>query len=142
MKTLALVSLLTVLSATPIVNATEPDTVNIVGPRLTIEQPVPISRMWSQDYYDYKGSYSLSNGGTLSLFSRGRKMYANLEGEPAHEVVATASNTFVALDRKLKMTIDLLPNGEVRGQLLIVLPAERVASGDITGEKMLVVDLR
>ena len=142
MKTLALISVLTALSTMPmakIVSAS--DTVTISAPETKIELPGKFYRMLPEEFKYYKQAYSLSDGNTLTLFSRGKSMFAHVNGQPAHEIVATSRDSFVALDQKLKMTIQLLDNDEVRGELLMIVPREQVAGSATSGEKMLVVDL-
>ncbi|MES2072473.1 MAG: hypothetical protein V4488_19090 [Pseudomonadota bacterium] len=142
MKAFALISIMAALSGAPAVKASDTDTVSISAPAPRIELPSKFYKMWPEEFYNYIQSYSLSDGKTLSVFSRGRKMYAAVEGLPAHEIVATASNTFVALDQKLQMTIELLDNGDARGELLMVVPAERIGNRDAAGEKFVAVSFR
>ncbi|GGC72963.1 hypothetical protein [Undibacterium terreum] len=144
MKTLALISLLTALSATQLAQAqteSASDTVTISAREPKIELPGKFYRMLPEEFKYYKQAYSLSNGKTLSLFSRGRSMFAEINGQPAHEIAAITSNSFIALDQKLKMTIQLLDNDEVRGELLMLVPSEQVAGQAGAGEKMVVVGL-
>ncbi len=142
MKALALISMLTVLSAVPAVQASDTDTVSIAAPRLRIELPGTIYRMQPGEFRDFVQSYSLSDGKALSLFIRGKTMYAKVQDQPAHQIVAATPNTFVALDQKLKMTIELLDNGDVRGELLMAVPTESVANHGEAGEKLLAVSFR
>ncbi|MBI3229250.1 MAG: hypothetical protein HYZ45_03430 [Burkholderiales bacterium] len=76
-------------------------------------------KMWPADFYQFKGSYELANGQVLSLTSQGRQMFAQIEGQDRHEIVATGRNSFVALDRQLKMRIDWQANGTVSGEVYV-----------------------
>lgn len=99
------------------------ETVTISGPAHKIEIPERHSHMWPEDYRNYQGGYSLSNGKTLSISARGTRMYAEVDDMGKHELVATAANTFVSKDKKLEMTISLHENGEPTGELYMMVPA-------------------
>lgn len=100
-------------------------------------------KMLPGEFAEFKGLYSLSDGRTLFLFSRqGAKMYANVQDQPAHEIIATGPNTFVALDRQLKMTIDRHVNGDVSGELLMLNAPRPVARGESPGDQYTAVAFR
>lgn len=140
MKKLLICSLLSAL-ALPVLAQTgqEVETVTISNSAQKIEAPSKTYRMSSEDFYQFKGTYSLSNGQDLSLFERGNLKYAQVSGQARHEIVATADNSFVALDRQLKMRIDLKDNGEVGGELYMVIPAQVQANGKLSGEPILMI---
>jgi hypothetical protein len=140
MKTFALISFLSVLSTVPMARAqTSSDTITISAPERRIEAPSHVYRMWDDEFADFKRVYFLSDGKTLSLYSKGKRMYAEVDGQATHEIVATTPNTFVALDRKLKMRIDLVSDDEARGELLMAVPAQPVAGNTEPGEKLVAV---
>lgn len=112
------------------------DTVTI-SPELRITVPAKIYRMSPDQFYQFKGAYELSNGMTLSLFNRGRWMYARLNDGERHEIVATSHNAFVAKDQQLQMRIDLHDNGDVSGELLMVVPG-KTAQNSETGVPQLI----
>lgn len=107
------------------------DTVTIPGRSLQIEAPAPdsIIPMQRDEFQQFAGAYTLSNGQTLYLRRVDRKYFARLDEHAEHQIVATASNTFVALDRQLKMSIDLAPYGKASGELLIAEPRQSMADG-------------
>lgn len=112
----------------------EIETVTITeAPQITI--PGKLYKMWPEEFYKFKGAYDLANGQVLSLYSFGRRMYAKVIGYDEHEIVATANNAFVALDRQLKVRIDLHDNGDVGGELVMVVPAQKHSSFDASEEK-------
>ena len=84
--------------------------------------------MFLGDFDDFKGAYDLANGKMLSLFSQGQRMFAQVDGqertEMRTEIVAAARNVFVALDEKMKITVQHKWNGDVGGELLWVVPAQ------------------
>lgn len=107
------------------------DTVTIPGRTLQIEAPAPdrIIPMQRDEFQQFAGAYTLSNGQTLYLRRVDKKYFARLDEQAEHQIVATASNTFVALDRQLKMSIDLERYGKASGELLIAAPRQDVADG-------------
>lgn len=105
------------------------ESVTVTGPANTID--LQGQRMMTQEeFYKFTGSYDLSNGRTLSLFTRGATKFAALDGEERHAIVATSSNSFVALDKQLKMRIEQGTNGDVSGELYMVAAPDHVASSD------------
>ncbi len=114
------------------------NTVTISGAESQIELPIAMSRIRVDDYYNYLGAYTLSNGETLVLLRRGNRMYGEVGNEGRHEIVATASDTFVAIDRQLKMRIDLKDNGDVSGELYYVTAHPNIAKTG-TNEKQVVM---
>jgi len=115
--------------------------VPVKGNEARIDLPDHYHKMWPNDYSAYLKTYSLSNGMALSIFSRGDTVYATVD-HIWHRIVATSPDTFVALDKQLKMHIQLLENDEVSGDLLMVVPAQRLSDGSVLGEKVLYAALR
>ncbi|OEZ87334.1 hypothetical protein JAB6_12660 [Janthinobacterium sp. HH104] len=110
-------------------------TVVIPGGRLqTIEMPAQKHFMTAERFAPFRGGYELANGQVLYLrnaSSIGAIMYARIDDQEEHRIVATDNNSFVALDRQLAMRIDLRDDGSVGGEVLMLVPAEKLASGDI-----------
>jgi len=104
-------------SEAPTTTDTPSITIGAMSPKYDVTQGV--RQMSPDEFGKYTGSYDLSNGKSLSLFTRGMKKYAVIQGEARHEIVATRSNTFVSTDKQLKMTIDKQENGDAQGELLI-----------------------
>ena len=128
MQKLILASVLGAFSLAVMAQTTMDDntvTIQAKGPKISL--PANIYHMNNDDFYQFTGSYDLSNGESLSLFSRGLKKYAKVQGEAWHEIVATSSHSFVAVDKQLEMTIDRHENGDVSGELLMVVPPDRLA---------------
>ena len=110
-------------------------TVTIPGGRLhTIELPAHRHFMNAEDFSPFRGGYELSNGQVLHLRnagSIGAIMYARIDNQDEHHIIASGRNSFVALDRQLAMRIDLRDDGSVGGEVLMRVPAEKLASGAI-----------
>ncbi|MBV8666503.1 MAG: hypothetical protein JO269_08480 [Burkholderiaceae bacterium] len=80
--------------------------------------------MGPDEFYKFKGSYDLANGQTLSLFNRGRVMFAKIGGQARHSIVAASPDTFVAKDHMMKIRFDPAhEDGDRTGELFLV--AER-----------------
>jgi len=135
MRTLVSALILLALPLSATAQAPAPtESVTVTGSAYTIDlQGTRI--MFPDEFYKFTGSYDLSNGKTLSLYNRGYKKFATLDGEVAHEIVATSSNSFVALDRQLKMKILIGAYGDVSGELYMVATPDHVAKGD-TSERV------
>ena len=82
-------------------------------------QPYPI---FPRDLETYTGAYLLSNGERMTLRQAGRRIYAEIGSRPAKELVASAPNAFVALDRQVRMRFDDQDNGDTTGELLMITP--------------------
>ncbi|APA68578.1 hypothetical protein [Janthinobacterium sp. 1_2014MBL_MicDiv] len=110
-------------------------TVTIPGGRLhTIELPVHKHFMSPETFGQFRGAYELSNGQVLYLRNASAIstiMYARIDDQDEHRIIATDSDSFVALDRQLAIRIDLRDNGGVGGEVLMQVPAEKLASGAI-----------
>jgi hypothetical protein len=105
--------------------------VTIPPPRLTIDLPQRIYVMGNTEFNAFRGAYTLSDGRLLRLRSFGNLMYGEVGEEGAHRLVAANHNTFVALDRKLKVRIDLGEDGEAGGEVLMAVPVRMAATGEI-----------
>jgi len=109
-------------------NAPRSETVSINGSK--ISAPQQIRPMSAGEFSQFAGSYDLSNGHSLTLFSRGLQKFAAVEGGAWHELVATSSHSFSSRDNQLKVTIDRHENGGVDGELVMLMPSEHVAGGE------------
>jgi len=108
---------------------------------LRIELPDSYKKMWPEQFDDYKRAYTLSNGQTLYIRSLGSNMYAFVDNDPWHKIVAVAPNTFVALDRQLKMQIDLREE-DASGWLTMVVPSRQLSGGGFVPEKVVSFAMR
>lgn len=129
MKKLILCAMLSALSLPTLAQTQEPiDTVTIRQPELRIELPVTPYDMSAREFYKFKGSYDLANGQTLSLFERRNTRYAQVSNQEKRQIVAADKNTFVAMDRQLKVRLDIDDNGGATGELWMVVPANNQVS--------------
>lgn len=103
---------------------------------LSIDLPARPYRMWREEFKQFAGGYDLSNGDTLELRREGAAMYARIGKQEEHRIIASGRNAFVALDRKLKVRIDHHDDGSVGGELVMVVPAQNLAGGGVTQERI------
>lgn len=127
MKNLMLFALLAGLSLAAPGQEVQDNSVRIHAYQIAL--PSKPHTMLLGDFDAYKGAYDLSNGDTLVLFQRGRHMYARVGDGESKELVAAASNVFVALDKELKVTLDRGPFGDFSGEVLMVEPATVANAG-------------
>jgi hypothetical protein len=104
--------------------------VNISGPSLAPEENQKFHYMDQTEFAKFKRAYELSNGDTLSLFSRSDLKYAKLGDGTWHAIVATGPNSFMSIDRQLKMEINLQSGDQVSGYLLMPATSPTVAGND------------
>ncbi|AIY43361.1 hypothetical protein LT85_4203 [Collimonas arenae] len=144
MKNLFLLSLLSVSFLASAAPPADQDNlpVTISGIKERIVLPERYRKMHPDEFYDYMRAYDLSNGMTLSVFHRGFKMYAALDDQVRHEIVAITPNTFVALDKQLKMTINLHDNNDASGELYMMVPARRLSNNAVAHKKLVRIALR
>ena len=110
--------------------AQQEETVTIAAPSLRIEAPTNRRYMDPVEFRTFKGDYQLSNGQVLALRRVGARMYAEVGQMGEHQIVAVSHNTFIALDQKLKVRIDIDEGGgDVGGELLMVVPASVAGQG-------------
>jgi hypothetical protein len=111
-------------------------TVSVPGNSLRIDVPAHPRYMMRQDFKKFVGTYDLSNGDTLELRLAGAIMYARIGKQEEHRIVATDRNAFVALDRQLKVRIDHNDDGSVDGELVMVVPSQKLSGGDIVPSRV------
>lgn len=107
-----------------------PETVRVPAALPQIVLPERHYVMSTDEFLEFKGSYTLSNGQHLQLYNRGYAMFAQVEHQGPHRLVASAANAFVATDRQLKMRIDIHDDGTVEGELTMVVPSAPLAGAD------------
>jgi hypothetical protein len=118
------------------------DRVTIPAPELRIEAPTRRHFMDEAEFGAFKGGYQLSNGQVLVLKRMGTRMYAEVGDMGQHQIVAISRNTFVALNQKLQVRIDIDQRGDVGGELLMVVPGSSVAGTDPGQDRLVHVAFR
>lgn len=145
MKTICLAVVVGGLALSPALRAQQSDEsmrVPVPATQLRIELPAAYYKMWPEDYRDLMAQYSLSNGQTLSIVARGLSMYAFVDQDRPHKIVTTARNTYVALDRQLKLELDRQAEDGAHGWLTMVVPARKLADGRLLPEQTVQLALR
>jgi hypothetical protein len=113
-----------------------PRSVDVAALSLRIMPPAQSRYMSRADFQAYAGDYALANGQTLRLRQQGGELYARVGDGEEHRIVAAAVNVFVALDRKLKVRIERRNDGTVKGELVMLLPQQRLADASIRLERL------
>ena len=101
--------------------------VTIVGQKLALKP----YRMTPDDFKEFKGWYTLSNGSELGLTGFGRRMYAQVGDQPVHEIIAVGPDRFVARDGMMDMHIVLHDERDATGELSYI--DERYGSAPVAG---------
>lgn len=126
MKRFLLSSILGVLSVSALAQTAQDLGSVSIPSNQRIELPGKVHRMWPEEFDKYRRIYDLSNGQTMSMTMGmhpwGRKMYAKVGDGPRTEIVSTAPNVFVALNKQLKITLEETAWDDFRGEVLMVVP--------------------
>ena len=111
-------------------------TVEVPALSLRITPPAQPRYLSREDFQPYAGEYTLANGQSLRLRQYGGLQYAKVGDGEEHRIVAAAPNVFVALDRKLKVRIDRRSDGTATGELVMMVPPQRLADGSMQLERV------
>lgn len=96
--------------------------------------PATPYKIW--DLENYTGAYHLSNGERMWIRQAGRRMYVEIGNRPRKEIVATGPRDFVALDRHLRMSFAETEDGDMSGELSMLLVVPRKL-GDAGGSDVI-----
>ena len=121
-----------VLPAVVTAQDVKPPEVNISGVPLNQNEMRNSTPMSESEFAQFKRTYELSNGNTLSLFSRSNLKFAKLDDGTWHSIVATGPNSFISNDHQLEMAINLQDDDKVSGYLLMPVTSSSVAVNDVT----------
>jgi hypothetical protein len=145
MKKIILAVMLGVASLAAVAQTTQADeSVPVPGRALKIELPAMPLHLDRDQTSVFRGSYTLSNGQTLHMrqYGSGPALYAEIDQEGPRKLVAASPRSFVANDRSLKITLDMAPDGEASGEVLLKVPAQRMADGTLSQVKVVSATLR
>lgn len=93
----------------------------------TIQVPgVPMEpyRLDSEGFSYYKGTYELSNGKYMVVTNRGRRFFAEIDGQRRAEIVPVGRNVFIARDADMIMMFDEVYNGRMND--VVIRPRREV----------------
>lgn len=100
-------------------------TVTVTAPSAPIALPSPVYVMASREFETLRGEYALSDGRTLVVSGRPKRMKARIEGLPAAELIAASPSVLVARNRQMSLSFRQAHNGVVRDvQVTYVKPVE------------------
>lgn len=142
---LGVASLSAYAQATPATPAAQTDeSVQVPGRALRIELPALPLHMGRDQSGAFRGSYLLSNGQVLHLrqYGSGPALYGEIDQQGARKMVAASPNTFVAVDRSLKVTLLPKADGDFGGEVLLRAPAQRLADGTMSQGKVMSATVR
>lgn len=80
-------------------------------PQVQVNSPRLAAGAVGPDFNGLRGSYVLSNGLPLNLSGHAQRPMARLGDRPAVALVATAPNTYEAVDGSLRLVFDTHANG-------------------------------
>jgi hypothetical protein len=93
-------------------------TVTVTASPSVIMLPSPVYVMASRDFEPLRGQYMLSDGRTLTVSGRPKRMKAQIDGLPPAELVAAGPNVLVARNRQMSLNFQQADNGVVREVLV------------------------
>jgi hypothetical protein len=118
-------------------------TVTVPAPQREKVAPVPAYKMSPLEFKGYDLDYKLSNGMILYLSTGFRKkMFAQVNNQTRHEIIATSPGTFVALDGKLFLNLKLDSSGNASGDLKFVDEEAHNTAGEPVPDKWLHMAVR
>lgn len=120
------------------------ESVPVPGRSLKIELPAMPLHMDRDQSGAFRGSYTLSNGQTLHMrqYGSGPALYAEIDQDGPRKLVAASPGTFVAKDSSLKITLNMKPDGDASGEVLMKVPAQRMADGTMSQAKVVSATVR
>jgi hypothetical protein len=145
MKKITLAVMLGVASLAAVAQTNQAEeSVQVPGRALKIELPAMPLHMDRDQNGAFRGSYSLSNGQVLHLrqYGSGPALYAEIDEQGPRKLVAASPSSFVAQDRSLKITLDMKPDGDAGGEVLMKVPAQRMADGSMSQSRVVSATVR
>lgn len=145
MKKIILAMMLGAASLAAVAQTTQADeSVPVPGRALKIELPAMPLHMDRDQTGAFRGSYSLSNGQVLHMrqYGSGPALYAEIDDQGPRKLIAASPSTFVAQDRSLKISLELQPNGDAGGEILMKVPAQRMADGSMSQAQVVSATVR
>lgn len=76
------------------------------GQSVRIQGTQPVYKMDAKEFQDFRGSYLLSNGQRMTLWTAQKRFYAAFDGQPQVEIVPVRHNVFVARGTGLRLSFD------------------------------------
>lgn len=137
MKTTSSIIAAIVLATTAQLASAAPDVATDANsPSQSIASPKKETRVDADDIYKFTGTYDLSNGKSLTLFSRLGELYAVVQGGKWHMLNYEGNNTFVSRDKTMKIHLDFQKDGQAEGGLYLADASTNLAQGNSQGEEI------
>lgn len=87
--------------------------------------PMERYRMNAEGFSYYKGTYELSNGKYMVVSNRGKRFFAEIDGERRAELIPVGRNVFIARDADMIMMFDEVYNGQLND--VVIRPRRQVS---------------
>ena len=144
MKTLACVALAAALSSGATAQEIpSPGQVRITPPPERIVLPPQRHNVWQEEFDAVKGTYALSNGGSMQLSMWGNRMYASMGSIGRVPLVAVSPYVFVTRDEQMRIVIDdPTMSSSNRINATLTMPAQMLSSTAAPGEFVTLVAQR
>lgn len=136
MKTIAFAAVVVALSGAAIAqDLPPPGQVRITPPPERIVLPPLRHNVWQDEFDMVKGTYALSNGGSMQLSMWGNRMYASMGSFGRVQLVAVTPYVFVTRDEQMRIAIeDPTTSSSNRINATLTLPAHMLSSTALPGE--------
>lgn len=112
---------LAIAQSPPQQSTSDMQTVTVTAASKRIQIPSKIYRPYPGEFQHWRGAYSLSSGHTMTLSTRGERMFASVGKSQRMELVAASPDEFVAKNEQLKISFVHEPDNfdEVGGEVLM-----------------------
>jgi hypothetical protein len=119
MRKLAIAAIAATAAFTSLAHAGGNGAVNTVTATDTTVQVQGVRyKMDAKEFADFKGSYAMADGSTLTLSNSKNKFYASVDGKKVTEIVPVASNAFSGRNGDIKISFDEFRDGRVHDVVL------------------------
>jgi hypothetical protein len=96
------------------------------GPTIRVPAPQPLRyRVDMEEFNDQKGTFELSNGKRMVVLNRGRRFYAEIDGERRAELIPVGRDVYIARDRDMMILFNEEFNGRVHD--VVIRPRRQVS---------------
>ncbi|MCC6070008.1 hypothetical protein ACFSQU_03640 [Massilia sp. GCM10020059] len=105
--------------------AQAPDAAGPAGTTIQVTGvPMARYRLDTEGFNYYKGTYELSNGKYMRVSNRGKRFFAEIDGERRAELIPVGRNVFIAPGADMIMLFDEVYNGRMND--VVIRPRRQV----------------
>lgn len=96
-----------------------------VGTTIRVPGPQPLRYpVHLDEFNEQKGTFLLSNGKAMTVLNRGRRFYAEIDGERRAELIPVGRDVYIARDRDMMILFNEEFNGRVHD--VVIRPRRQV----------------